>query len=202
MHREGSIAALIPVKAFGDSKSRLRSALDDSARTELAKELATGVVKACQGLDPHVICEDEEVAEWATGLGAAVIEPPLSGLNRVVRFGVDAVCHAGFSRALVAHADLADPTSLRDLAELDGVVLVPDLAKDGTNVVLVPTGVGFGFSYGPNSFARHLSEAERLGGPLHVVIDGGLALDLDDPADLELYDPAGRLIQLTQGSNP
>lgn len=115
------------------------------------------------------------------------MRPPTSGLSRVVRFGVETVGRQGYERALVAHADIADPAGLQAVADLDGVVLVPDTAKFGTNVVVVPSGLGFTFSYGPNSFARHLSEAERLGLPVHVVIDEGLGLDIDSPGDLELH---------------
>lgn len=182
-----SIAALIPVKNFDVGKSRLASALEPSARSALARRLATNVLQACAPVAPHVVCEDPEVAAWARGLGAEVIQPPGSGLNRVVRYGVAVLNDKGFERVLVAHADIAEPAALADLAELDGVVLVPDDALDGTNALLVPADAGFRFSYGPNSFARHLSEAERLGMAIHVVRDPGLALDLDDPDDYEAY---------------
>ena len=91
---------------------------------------------------------------------------------------------------LVTHADLADPSELPGLFDRDGVVLVPDLALDGTNALVIPTASGFSFSYGPGSFARHLSESERLGEPIHIVRTRGLGLDLDTPADLEHYESA------------
>ncbi|MGI9624021.1 MAG: 2-phospho-L-lactate guanylyltransferase [Acidimicrobiales bacterium] len=187
MRAERRTASLIPVKAFSDGKSRLQTAMGDQERADLARELATGVIRACADMNPHVICEDDGIANWAMGLGASVLRPAVSGLNRVVRFGVEAVGRHGYERALVAHADLADADALRAVAELDGVVLVPDTEKSGTNVVVVPARLGFSFSYGPNSFARHLSEAERLGLPVHIVVDEGLALDIDNAADLELY---------------
>ena len=89
---------------------------------------------------------------------------------------------------MVVHADLAEPQGLPRVVEREGVVIVPDLAMEGTNVLLVPSGAGFRFSYGPNSFARHLSEAERLGEEIHIVRDQGLGLDLDEPSDLAAYD--------------
>lgn len=180
-------AALIPVKSFRVGKSRLAGALSDAEREDLARTLAAAVVRACAGLSPHVVCEDPDVAAWARSPGADVIVPPTAGLNAVVRHGVKALGGRGHRRVLVAHADLAEPDSLPELDELDGTVLVPDLTLDGTNVVRVDTAAGFRFSYGPNSFARHLSEAERIGGPVHVVRDHGLALDLDDPGDIDAY---------------
>ncbi len=184
MARSQSLAALIPVKAFASGKSRLAGALDHAERVELARDLAAGVVAACDGLAPHVVCEDDEVAQWASAQGAAVIRSPRPGLDRAVRHGVATLAAAGYDRVMVAHADLADATGLTSLARLTGIVIVPDRHKDGTNVLIVPARLGFGFSYGPNSFARHLSEAERSGLPIHVIDDAGLALDLDDPADL------------------
>lgn len=184
---QGALAALIPVKAFAAGKSRLRGALDDDAREDLAERLAAGVIGACAGLNPHVVCDDDGTAAWASEHGAAVIRIDEPGLNRAVRHGVAVLADAGFERVLIAHADIADPSGLARLVELDGVVLVPDLALAGTNVLVTPTDFGFSFSYGENSFARHLSEAERSGLPIHVVTDAGLGLDLDDPDDLAAY---------------
>lgn len=183
-----SIAALVPVKHFATGKSRLDGALDDDARAALAERLARGVVKAAAPIPVFVACEDDRVAAWAETQGAAVLRSEEVGLNRVIRHGVAKLAALGFERVLVAHADLADPRNLPALARWDGVVLVPDRSLDGTNVVIVPTNAGFRFSYGVGSFARHLSEAERVAAPLHVIEDAGLALDLDEPADLAAYD--------------
>lgn len=183
-------AALIPVKAFTLGKSRLKPALGDPDRAVLSRRLATDVVMACGSISPHVVCEDPMVAAWARGLGATVIEAPESGLNNVIRYGVNRLASDGFDRVLVTHADLAEPSGLAAMVAIDGIVLVPDRKKEGTNVVVVPASAGFRFSYGPNSFARHLSEAERIGLPIRVVDDPGLSLDLDDADDLTAYSSA------------
>ena len=199
---QGALAALIPVKAFAAGKSRLRSALDDDAREDLAERLALGVIQACQRLHPHVVCDDDGVADWAGAAGAAVIRVDGPGLNRAVRHGVAALTDLGFDRVLIAHADIADASGLAALAELDGVVLVPDLDLAGTNVVVTPTDFAFSFSYGENSFARHLSEAERSGLPIHVVTDDGLGLDLDDADDLAAYRRRQGAADVSAGGHP
>jgi 2-phospho-L-lactate guanylyltransferase len=86
--------------------------------------------------------------------------------------------------AVVAHADLPLATRLDWLAEFPGVTLVPDRRLDGTNVVAVPTAVGFQFSYGAGSFARHRAQARALDLPARIVRDDRLAWDVDVPADL------------------
>jgi 2-phospho-L-lactate/phosphoenolpyruvate guanylyltransferase len=67
------------------------------------------------------------------------------------------------------------------------VTLVPDHRDNGTNVICVPAGAGFTFSYGPGSFARHGAEAHRLGLPLRVVREPSLSHDVDLPADLAAF---------------
>jgi 2-phospho-L-lactate guanylyltransferase len=87
---------------------------------------------------------------------------------------------------IVAHADLPLATDLAWLSWFRaGVTLVPDRHRDGTNVVCVPTRVGFRFAYGPGSFDRHYAEARRLGLPVRVVTEPLLAWDVDVPADLD-----------------
>ncbi|NIR34480.1 MAG: hypothetical protein GWN79_00045 [Actinobacteria bacterium] len=89
----------------------------------------------------------------------------------------------GFTRAIVAHADLPRAVDLR-VADVDGVAVVPDRHRDGSNVLTVPTGVGFEFAYGPGSFARHRAEAARLALPFTEIDDDSLAWDVDTLEDL------------------
>jgi 2-phospho-L-lactate guanylyltransferase len=162
----------------------------------------------------HIVCDDEEVADWANGVGAAVIWKPGRGLNAAVSEGVAELGEAGFDRVIVAHADLphaigfdavmdiltpsretsiADPrddTAHDTISDSPGVapntvVLVPDRHDDGTNVISLPTGTGFRFEYGPGSCALHRAEAQRLELPVIVVRDARLGWDVDRPADLD-----------------
>ena len=70
---------------------------------------------------------------------------------------------AGYDRVLVAHADLPLAVDIAWLARLGGLTLVPDRHDDGTNVVCLPSAIGFEFAYGPGSFRRHAAEGRRLG---------------------------------------
>ena len=73
----------------------------------------------------------------------------------------------------------------------DAVVLVPDRHGKGTNVISTPT-PGFRFAYGPDSFARHVAEVERLGLELCVVRDPAMGWDIDVPSDLSAIDGSVR----------
>jgi 2-phospho-L-lactate guanylyltransferase len=101
-----------------------------------------------------------------------------------VEAGVEQLARMGVRQVTVAHADLPLASGLGVLEPFDGVTMVPDRRDDGTNVMRVPVRTGFRFSYGPGSFARHLSECRRLDLPVHVVRIANLAFDVDWPADL------------------
>lgn len=178
------IAVLVPVKAFHLAKVRLAEALSAPERVALARDMATGVVRAARQLPAYVVCDDPEVRAWAGEVGASVIWRPGAGLNGAVNDGVAALARAGVDQVIVAHADLPLADDLTVLAGFDGVTLVPDRREDGTNVACVPARAGFRFAYGAQSFARHCAEAGRLGLPLRVWRDAALGWDVDLPEDL------------------
>jgi 2-phospho-L-lactate guanylyltransferase len=160
--------------------------LDDTARADLARSMATTVVRAAGALPVVVVCDDDEVRAWAEALGVDVLWAAGLGLNGAVAAGMDHLEARGVGQVVVAHADLPLATDLAWVAT-DGVVtLVPDRHGDGTNVAAVPTGAGFTFAYGGGSFGRHQAEAERLGLAVRVVTDVRLGWDVDRPEDLDL----------------
>jgi 2-phospho-L-lactate guanylyltransferase len=187
------VAVLLPVKAFRDAKVRLAAALDGPKRAALARDMATKVVRAAGNLPVSIVCDDDDVAEWAAGLGAEVIWRPGRGLNAAVTDGVEELAAAGYGQVIVAHADLPYALDLSWVADFDGITLVPDRRDDGTNVACVPARAGFSFSYGPGSFARHRLEAARLGVALRIEREVRLGWDVDEPGDLDVPDwlPAG-----------
>jgi 2-phospho-L-lactate guanylyltransferase len=178
------VAVLVPVKAFSVAKRRLAPALGAAERDALARSMAENVLRAAQPMPVAVVCDDGEVAGWATERGALVILAPGRGLNGAVADGVAHLAAHGVAQVIVAHSDLPLASSLAWVADFDGITLVPDRRDDGTNVACVPTAAGFDFSYGPGSFRRHTAEAQRLGLPLRVVRDPMLGWDVDLPVDL------------------
>jgi 2-phospho-L-lactate guanylyltransferase len=131
-----------------------------------------------------VVCDDDEVAEFARSHGAEVLWQPGVGLNAAVSRGVAALRERGVAHVVVAHGDLPLPSSLLDASSPRTVTLVPDSAGDGTNVICLPTEVPFEFSYGAASFRRHLTHALTLGVAVAVRHDPLLGIDIDVPSDL------------------
>ncbi|HTN99997.1 MAG TPA: hypothetical protein VL068_04910, partial [Microthrixaceae bacterium] len=85
MSQNGPSRVAIPVKAFGMAKGRLSQAMTADQRRTLARLMAEGVVRACENLPLSIVCDDNEVAEWAESLGADVEWTPGLGLNGAVQ---------------------------------------------------------------------------------------------------------------------
>jgi len=185
------VAVVIPVKSFDQAKGRLAPSLSNGDRRRLAHGMATGVVAAAQPLPTWVVCHDHGIARWAMGVGASVLWRSTPGLNPAVSAAVDFLGTIGFGRVIIAHGDLPLATDLGWVGDFDGVTVVPDRRGLGTNVLAVPTGTGFQFSYGACSAPRHRAEATRLDLALRVVEDEALGWDVDTPDDLTVFDHQG-----------
>ncbi len=182
-------AVLIPIKSFDVAKGRLAGALDLSQRAELARRMAAGVIAACHDLPTWVVCDDHAVAHLAVGNGANVLWRPSRGLNRAVTDGVEFLTTEGYERVVVSHADLPLARDLTWVAASGpGVTIVPDRRNDGTNVMAIPTGVGFEFAYGVGSADLHEAEAVRLGIECRRIPNDELGWDVDLPEDLTALD--------------
>jgi 2-phospho-L-lactate guanylyltransferase len=175
---------LVPVKAFTDAKARLATVLGDAERERLARWTSARVLAAAGELPTFVACDDEHVATWASEHGASILWHPGVGLNAAVNNSVAELREAGVTDVVVAHGDLPRAHSLARLAVPGVLTLVPDRHNDGTNVIAVPTGDSFQFSYGPGSFDRHLRAAIAAGLSVRVYRDPMLAVDIDTPSDL------------------
>ena len=181
------VAIVIPVKSFTAAKARLAPVLDGDQRARLARWTAERVLAAGRSRNDagvFVVCDDDDVANWASERGAEVVWQPGRGLNGAVDGAVDRVVADGYAHVTIAHADLARPLGLAQVGCAGVVTLVPDRVLDGTNVLSFPLTARLTPSYGSASFSRHLAEALTTGRPVTVVRDPLLALDLDSPSDL------------------
>jgi 2-phospho-L-lactate guanylyltransferase len=128
------------------------------------------------------------------------------GLNKGVRLAMRDARRRRFSAALVVPSDipLAEPREIRRFLESsDGysVAIAPSKDGGGTNALLLrPPGV-ISPAFGKNSFRNHLTSARRKGFSVRVVKSTGIALDVDEPADLvvlrrlSLKNETGRLLK-------
>lgn len=178
------IVAGVPVKSFSAAKKRLAVTVAAEARIALSQEMArrTCTLLAEVGTRPLVLAADTEVARWAKGLALEVVIDQASHLNQTASA---VVAIASGQPWLILHADLPLldteilATLLAEIAE-GGSVIAP--SRDGGTPAVGASLTVFEFQYGPSSFHRHLRQLA----PAHpaVLVDPRLAVDLDEPSDL------------------
>jgi 2-phospho-L-lactate guanylyltransferase len=183
------------IKDFGAAKTRLRPALEPAARRNLARRNAHLALAAAAAGD-HVlaVCGSREAADLAAPAGAEVLlEDRPSGQNAAARLALDHAAAGGAGAVLLLSSDL--PLVTRDVVAgmLAGagrmagraVVAAPATGRGGTNALFMrPPGV-IDPHFGDDSLAKFQSDSSERGVPFALFESSELALDLDEPADLE-----------------
>jgi 2-phospho-L-lactate guanylyltransferase len=186
---------IVPVKRLAAAKSRLAPALSARQRRLLAGGLLEHTLKILhnlKGIDGLlVVSKDPAVLATARKSGAhPVPEGRCDGLNRALsRAAVEAVRH-GAEAVMVLPVDLP-MLRMQDLKTAmhmgrrpPFVVIAPDRAKRGTNLLYMsPPGI-VEFSFGERSFRRHLQSARRAGVEGTICRLPALEHDIDKPEDL------------------
>lgn len=200
------IAALIPAKGFTNAKQRLAALLSAAERAAFAESMLRDVLHealAARGLDAvYVVTGDAEVREIAASLGATVIvEQEEKGETEAVTFALLDIKWRGVQAAVVIPADIpllrAGDIELviEQIAKHDGVspfaLLVPSHDRMGTNALLLSPPNVIGLRFGYDSFSYHLSQVAAKEMPLRVLENERIALDIDEPQDLERFLQSG-----------
>jgi 2-phospho-L-lactate guanylyltransferase len=177
----------VPVKPFGLAKARLAQAFTNKQRSDLGRATAAhtiGVIANVAGL-AWVVTGDDEVADWATDIGARVIleHSPGKGLNAAADRVVEV---AGDGRWLIVHADLPlltkhDVERAWEGIPSEGFLLAP--SHDGGTSAFGGSLRPPSFAYGAGSFRRHLALTRRS--PTRILSRLGFLLDLDSPSDYQ-----------------
>jgi 2-phospho-L-lactate guanylyltransferase len=192
-----SLWAIVPVKPLRRGKSRLAGVLTAEERTFLNYTMLANTLKTLASVPEVdqilVVSRDSGALALARDFKAKTVqEDGSSDLNTALqRATVVAQMYAAQS-VLV----LPDDLPLLDAASVEAfisqakkppvVVIAPDRRRDGTNGLLIsPPGL-IDYQFGKNSFQRHVEQAQRNNLRLEICDLPSLALDLDQPEDLEL----------------
>ncbi|MET4329157.1 2-phospho-L-lactate guanylyltransferase [Bradyrhizobium sp. i1.15.2] len=185
---------IIPAKSFSCAKQRLSPLLTPSERVLLARSMLGDVLSAACGVmqlnHVAVVTSAEDVAQEAARLGAVVIDDGgADGTNAAVAAGLAAIGSRGGELILVLPSDVPailseDVSTLLQAAQGDAVVIVPAPRDGGTNAVAFSLARPLQPCFGPDSFARHIAAADRLGIKPILCSNARIGLDLDAPADL------------------
>lgn len=191
--------AILPVKPFGEGKSRLAERLQSTERGALSKELLTKVIHAAQAsnvcAEILVVSRDPNVLSYAQTLDVAtLLEAPNftheDSLNAALRQGADEAIARGADATLILPADLplvtpGDIIGLADAGRKGPRVVIAPSTDKGTNALLLNPPNLINFAFGIHSFERHQAYAQAKNVPLEIIHSPTLAFDVDRPADLE-----------------
>jgi 2-phospho-L-lactate/phosphoenolpyruvate guanylyltransferase len=178
---------VIPAKPPEDAKTRLASVLKAGERAALFHAMLHHVVDTVRAAS----LVDRLCILGPSRLGLSEDLPLLPdagiGLNPALQAALPGL---EATRVIVIHADLpgltANDVNLLAAAPAGTIAIAPDRHGTGTNALSLPLpqAKGFTFAFGPDSFAAHIAEAERLGLKIETIHSQGLARDVDEPEDL------------------
>ncbi len=191
---------IVLIKDFALAKQRLRTVLGPEERLDLARRNATLALDAALAGDRVLaVCGSEEAAELARSSGAEVLlEGAPAGQNPAARLGLAHAIQRGAAAALLLSSDLPLVTRPTVAAMLragrrlgsPAVVAAPATGRQGTNALYLCPPDAIGLHFGDASLPKFERDAAARGVPFQLYESPRLALDLDEPADLD--DLAGR----------
>ena len=193
-----AITAVLPVKDLAGAKERLSPALAPEERRGLFRAMFEDVLEAlsqAQRVDRVLlVTRDAAASRLAEHYRAAVlVEDENLGQTQAVQFAATTLADEGVETLIALPADVPLATA----AEIDAVLaahrdtpaitIAPAHDKLGSNAVVCSPPAVLPFRFGDNSFYPHLERARSLGIEPTVVEQPGLALDIDNPADLQTF---------------
>jgi 2-phospho-L-lactate guanylyltransferase len=186
---------IVLVKDFASAKQRLGPALDVRERKSLARRNARRAIRAAAaGSHRLVVAGSDEAGALAARLGAEhIVEPRQEGQNTAAMRGISHAVAHGADAVLVLSSDLpfVTPRSVkRLLAEAAAepgplVIAVPAVGRGGTNALYVRPPHAINLHFGGDSLALFRHDAETRNVRFLVHHSTEMALDLDEPDDLE-----------------
>ena len=191
----GPTWVVVLIKDFGSAKQRLRPALAARSRRSLARRNARLAVDAASAGDRVlVVAGSDAVAEMARSWGADVlVEPREEGQNTAARRGIERAVEGGAAAVLLLSSDLPLVSAAAVRAVLDAgarveapvAVAVPAIGRGGTNALYVRPPQAIDLHFGDDSLARFREDAESRGVRFVLHHSDAIALDLDEPSDLD-----------------
>jgi 2-phospho-L-lactate guanylyltransferase len=186
--------AILPIKSFSEAKQRLAEELTPGPRRALAEAMFSDVLIALRRANSIseilVVSGDHGAQRIAGGHGAIVVEDDTLGHSEAALLGIGQALESGAERVLLVPGDcpLLDPKQIDELVARPvaqrSALIVPDRHGTGTNALLLTPPEALRPSFGPDSRARHVANAQAEGCTPEVVDVSSLALDVDTPDDL------------------
>ncbi len=193
-----NVWAVVPVKPLNRSKSRLSSVLTPDQREALSRQMLERTMNTLKQVKDLagilVVSRDMAALRLARKYEAQTIqESGAPELNDALTRATQVLTTFNARGVMVVASDIP----LMRTEHLEGMlslakfpptlVIAADRHQDGTNIMLMrPPGL-IPYCYGKGSFEKHVEAAKAIDAGLHVYESPHLALDVDTPADLDLY---------------
>ena len=191
--------AIVPVKPLRRGKSRLSEVMSVDERAELNEFLLAHTIQEISAVSEIenvlVVSRDPAALSLARDLGARTVQENGSpGLNLALTRATEIAKTYETPGVLILPADIPKLDHedivklLSQIAEPPVVVVAPDRDREGTNALAVcPAGL-IEYDFGEGSFEKHCRRAREAGARLEICELPSLALDLDEPEDLEIME--------------
>jgi 2-phospho-L-lactate guanylyltransferase len=186
---------LVPVKNLSAAKQRLAAVLDQSARTELARAMLHDVVATLAAWTRRPACAlvtgDPFAVDLARQYDFEIIPDPANpGETGSIEMATRLCVSRGIESTLVIPADIpliqaSELELILAQAPDEGSVLAPAADGRGTNAAFRRPANLFPLRFGNDSFKPHLAAAQATGKPCIVLQLPGIAVDVDNPEDLQ-----------------
>jgi 2-phospho-L-lactate/phosphoenolpyruvate guanylyltransferase len=186
---------LVPIKNTAGAKQRLASILDQDSRTRLAQAMLHDVLSAVQQWKGRpsvgIVTSDAYATQLANEYKFEIIpDPENPGETGAIEMATQVCMERGEDSTLVIPADipLIQPWELEEIykrAPAKGSVLVPAADGRGTNAAFRRPANLFPLRFGNDSFKPHHAAAQATGQPCLIVNLPGIAVDIDNPEDLQ-----------------
>lgn len=186
---------LVPVKNLSAAKQRLAAVLDQPSRTALAQAMLHDVLAALHGWKNRpqvaVVSSDPYAIKLAEEYKFEIIRDPKNpGETGAIEMATRQCVEQGVESTLVIPADIPliqswELEEILNQAPVEGSVLVPAADGRGTNAAFRRPANLFPLRFGNDSFKPHHAAAQATGKPCIVLNLPGIAVDVDNPADLQ-----------------
>lgn len=194
---------LIPVKNLKFANERLSSVLSQEDRTSLAYEMLKDVFEAASESKLAdkviVVTLDKKAMFMADGLGFAVIdEEKQESESSSVDYALKVCRDMGAESVMVIPGDAPLITSVdidfvfEKVKDYPHIIMVPAADMLGTNAILRKPPDVIPSMFGHDSFRKHKQLADEKNIPCETYELPNIALDIDEPADIEHLRLQGR----------
>lgn len=186
---------LVPVKNLSSAKQRLAAVLDQTSRSTLAQAMLHDVLATLYNWKNRplvaVVTSDPYALKLAAEYQFEVIpDPDNPGETGAIEMATRICVERGVDSTLVIPADIPliqawELDEILEHAPAEGTVLVPAADGRGTNAAFRRPANLFPLRFGNDSFKPHHAAAQATGKPCIVLNLPGIAVDVDNPSDLQ-----------------